>query len=75
MLGDQCRLHGLDSVLGSEVGQRLPIESLLPAVDSDVTQTYNGWVDVNMATVLNQYHPAIPILNVTLPNVPNLDRL
>lgn len=63
---------GLDSVLGSEVGQRLPIESLLPAVDGDVAQTYNGWVDVNMATVLNQYHPAIPILNVTLPNVPNL---
>ena len=62
---------GQDSVLGSEVAQRLDVRNLL-AVAGGENETYNGWVNVNMTVNAHNYHPAIPLLNITLPNVPPL---
>jgi hypothetical protein len=36
-----------------------------------VEQTYNGWINVNMTANAYNYHPALPLLNLTLPNIPS----
>jgi hypothetical protein len=59
---------GPDSLFASKVGVQLDVRALLNTnVESE---TYNGWLMVHMANQPSQYHPAIPLLNITLPNLP-----
>jgi hypothetical protein len=58
-----------ENVLNSEVALEIPVRDLFPA-GTAVNETYNGWANVNMEVSASNYHPAIPLLNVTLPNIP-----
>ena len=63
---------GTESVLGSKVATRLDVTpggGIFPP-NLAPNETYNGWINVNMAANPWNYHPAIPLLNITLPNVP-----
>jgi len=59
---------GSESLLGSHVGQRVNPDILAAA---GATEKYNGWIDVNMTVNAHNYHPALPLLNLTLPNIPD----
>ncbi len=55
------------SVLSSKLGQRIDpniLDTNVPAAK------YNGWIDVVMWVDAHNYHPALPVLNLTIPNIP-----
>jgi hypothetical protein len=60
------------SLFGSKVAKNLDVRGLLDT--TELNETYNGWLDVHMANTATQYHPAIPLLNLTLPNYLNYPR-
>jgi hypothetical protein len=55
------------SVLGSKLGERIN-PNILNAANPE--EKYNGWIDVLMWVNAHNYHPALPVLNLTLPNIP-----
>ena len=57
-----------ESVLGSKLGQRVDPNKLIASATPQ--EKYNGWVDVLMWVNAHNYHPALPVLNLTLPNIP-----
>jgi hypothetical protein len=62
---------GDESVLASEVGVRIdPNDPIYGINTPNANERYNGWMDVYMAVSATNYHPAIPLLNLTLPNIP-----
>jgi len=56
------------SVLGSKLGERLDPNVIVDAATAP--ERYNGWVDVLMWVNAHNYHPALPVLNLTIPNIP-----
>lgn len=55
------------SVLGSKLGERIDPNILNTATEAE---RYNGWIDVLMWVNAHNYHPALPVLNLTIPNIP-----
>jgi hypothetical protein len=60
--------EGTSPLLGSRVGVRVDPNILATA---NANEKYNGWINVNMTVNAHNYHPAIPLLNLTLPNIPD----
>jgi hypothetical protein len=60
---------GSESLFGSKVGTRFFVRSLFGDIPEN--ETYNGWIDLGMTASATNYHPAIPLLNATLPNIPS----
>jgi hypothetical protein len=60
--------EGTSPLLGSRVGVRVDPNIL---ATTNANEKYNGWINVNMTVNAHNYHPAIPLLNLTLPNIPD----
>lgn len=56
-----------ESVLASKLGQRIDPDIL---ATNSAEAKYNGWIDVLMWVNDHNYHPALPVLNLTIPNIP-----
>ncbi len=55
---------GATSLLNSKQAQRAPVDAIATA---DPNGKINGWLQVHMDVAVTQYHPAIPLLNITYP--------
>lgn len=55
---------GVDSALSSKQAVAVPVDAI---ATTSPAGTFNGWLQVKMDQFVTQYHPAIPLLNITIP--------